>query len=324
MVLTLYGCGGGQEADATRTPQPSDPFTSPIVTFGDTPTPPAEEGAYPASVYLNPSTLTLGVGETATVEVWAEGAGSFQTLQLELRFAQDVFNVIDTDPQQEGVQIRTGALMEPAEVETNRVTVGVTGRIVYEVRRGSEDSDAANGAVASITVRGLTEGRGALQFEQVTALDAAGADLGLVPLSDGLITVVGEAGSSATTEPSTGDRPTPGPAAQTAAPPSSATGVYYIVQPGENLFRIGLEFGCSADAIATASDIADPGQVSAGTMVLIPTPPPQGTYGYYVQSQDTMYSIASQFGMTVEELATLNNLGTNHTISVGQILVVTP
>jgi LysM repeat protein len=97
-----------------------------------------------------------------------------------------------------------------------------------------------------------------------------------------------------------------------------------VVQPGENLFRIGLKFGSSADAIASASNIADPGQVSAGTMVLVPTPPPQGTYGYYVQSQDTVYSIARQFGMTVEQLTTLNNLGASHAISVGQILIITP
>jgi LysM repeat protein len=329
VVLILSGCGGGQEADPTSTPEPSDPFTSPIVTFGETPTlAPEDEDAYPPSVYLNPSTVTLSVGETATLEVWAEGAGALQTIRLELSFAPDVVDIVDANPDQSGVQVATGDLMEPAQVTTNEVTVGETGRIVYEVRRGNEGNGEGNGAVASITVRGRAEGGAPLQFQQVTALDAAGTDLGIMPLSDGLITVMGEAGSAATPEPAATaatEEPVPAATQETVAPPTSATGgIYYVVQPGENLFRIGLKFGSSADAIASASNIADPSQVSAGTMVLVPTPPPQGTYGYYVQSQDTVYSIASRFGMTVEELATLNNLGASRTISLGQILVVTP
>ena len=332
VALILSGCGGGQEADPTATPEPADPFTSPIVTFGETPTPAAgEEAAYPPSVYLNPSTVTVGVGETATLEVWAEGAAALQTIRLELSFAQDAVDIVDANPDQDGVQITAGALVEPAQTTLNEVTVSDTGRIVYEVRREGEGSGEGNGTVASITVRGLAEGGSPLQFEQVTATDANGADLGMTPLSDGLITVVGATGSSPTPAPAAttapAEEPPPEATTETAAPPppsSTSGGIYYVVQPGENLFRIGLKFGSSADAIASASNIADPGQVSAGTMVLVPTPPPQGTYGYYVQSQDTVYSIARQFGMTVEQLTTLNNLGASHAISVGQILIITP
>lgn len=329
MALVLSGCGGGQETDPTATPEPSDPFTSPIVTFGETPTPPpADESAYPPSVYLNPSTTTVGVGETATLEIWAEGAATMESIRLELSFYQDVIDVVDANPDQDGVQIGTGALVEPAQVATNEVTVGDTGRIVYEVRRDGPGSGAGNGVVASITVVGLAAGGSPLRFEQVAALDGAGADLGLMPLSDGLVTVVGEAGSSPTaepTEPATAGQPTPLPPQETVAPPPTGTGgIYYVVQSGENLFRVGLKFGTTADAIASASNIADPGQVSAGTTVLVPVAPPHGTYGYYVQSQDTVYSIASRFGMTVEELTTLNNLGANHAISTGEILIITP
>ncbi|HIE39788.1 MAG TPA: LysM peptidoglycan-binding domain-containing protein, partial [Anaerolineae bacterium] len=114
--------------------------------------------------------------------------------------------------------------------------------------------------------------------------------------------------------------PTPSPTAQ----PAAGGGIYYIVQPGENLFRVGLKFGSTAQDIAAASNIADPGQVQAGTMVLIPVPPPQGGYGYYVQRRDTVYSIARRFGMTVGELTNLNDIGPDYYIEVGQILTVTP
>jgi LysM repeat protein len=155
-----------------------------------------------------------------------------------------------------------------------------------------------------------------------------------MPLSDGLITVLGEAAvepaplsvtpSVAAPTPSSAAEPTPSPTLSPTAQPAAGGGIYYIVQPGENLFRVGLKFGSTAQAIATASNIADPGQVQAGTMVLVPVPPPQGGYGYYVQPRDTVYSIARRFGMTVGELTSLNGIGPDYHIEVGQILVVTP
>ncbi len=105
---------------------------------------------------------------------------------------------------------------------------------------------------------------------------------------------------------------------------SGTGGIYYVVGRGENLFRIGLKFGTTAQAIAAASNIADPRQVQAGTMVLVPVPAPGGGYGYYVRPGDTAYSIAHRFGMTVEELAALNNLGPDFTIHPGAILKVVP
>ena len=42
---------------------------------------------------------------------------------------------------------------------------------------------------------------------------------------------------------------------------------------------------------------------------------------YIVKKGDTLYSIANQYGMTVNELKSLNNL-TNDTLSIGQELVV--
>jgi len=96
------------------------------------------------------------------------------------------------------------------------------------------------------------------------------------------------------------------------------------VQPGENLFRLGLRFGTTAEAIAQASGLSDPNQVEAGLMVLIPVQPPRGRYAYYVQPRDTVYSIARRFGLTVEQLVSLNGIGPDYHIEVGQILVVVP
>ena len=49
--------------------------------------------------------------------------------------------------------------------------------------------------------------------------------------------------------------------------------------------------------------------------------PPSGENTYIVKKGDTLYSISNMFGLTVNELKSLNNL-TNNTISVGQVLKI--
>jgi nucleoid-associated protein YgaU len=44
----------------------------------------------------------------------------------------------------------------------------------------------------------------------------------------------------------------------------------HIVQQGENLFRIGLKYGISWEAIAQANGITDPTQVYVGQKLVIP------------------------------------------------------
>lgn len=52
--------------------------------------------------------------------------------------------------------------------------------------------------------------------------------------------------------------------------PSSACRYYHIVQPGENLFRIGLRYGVSYSEIARVNQISDPTRISIGQKLCIP------------------------------------------------------
>src|SRR5215470_3161323 len=54
--------------------------------------------------------------------------------------------------------------------------------------------------------------------------------------------------------------------------PAAAQGnsVTYIVQPGDNLYRISLKFGVSMDAIAKANGIVNPNFVYVGQKLIIP------------------------------------------------------
>jgi LysM repeat protein len=280
---------------------------------------------YPPSLYLNPGTVSLGVGETATVEVWADGVGGVNTLSVAVTFDPALVQIVDADPATEGTQAAPGDLM--GEVLENRVEGD---RLTYRaaVQPGAAAKDT--GILVSLTLQGVAPGTAVLEVSDVAAQDAAGNPLTVDILSNGLVTVGGAASQPVEEQPSPVAE-TPIPSAPTPTlpvvvfpTPSEAGGIYYVVGPGENLFRIGLQFGTTAQAIAAANNIPDPRQVKAGTMLLIPVPAPGGGYGYYVRRGDTAYSIARRFGMTVEELASLNNLGPDFTIHPGTVLKVVP
>lgn len=343
-LILLAGC---VRAVYEETPVVVEPSPTPLPTVSaseSTPEPTApSQPSRPPSVYLEPSVVTLSVGETATVNVWIEGAYRLNRFLLTMQFNPQYVQVEDADPVVEGTQIGLGTIPTPVEVAQNEVTMDEEGRIVYEVAQEAGTGTDGSGIAAVITLRGVEVGGTPLQFESVAAYDAEGNPIEIIPLSDGLITVLyAEEGESATaSEPlpqptasptalptfqptETIPAPTVPPTPQAPTAPTADMGIYYIVQPGENLFRIGLKFGTTAQAIAQASNLPDPRWVRAGTMVLVPVPPPSGRYGYYVRSQDTVYSIARRFGLTVDQLVALNGIGPDYRIEVGQILTIAP
>ena len=323
-VLVLTGCA---QPVYEPTPTPEEELPPPVavpIPFNVSPAEQPTTERLP-SLYLNPGAVSLGVGETATVEVWAEGVGGLNTLSLEVKFDPALVQIMDADPASEGIQAAPGDLM--GIVLENRVEGD---RLIYQatVQPGTAAKDA--GLLVSLTLQGIAPGTAVLQVDYAAAQDATGNPVPVDALSNGLVTV-GEAASQPAEEQPPPVAETPILPAPTLTPPvvvlptpSGTGGIYYVVEPGENLFRIGMKFGTTAQAIAAANNIPDPRQVQAGTMILIPVPAPGGGYGYYVRRGDTAYSIARRFGMTVEELASLNNIGPDFTIHPGSILKVVP
>ena len=324
LALLLSGCVQAVYDETPTVPATVVSATStPLVPFELSPAAVPVE-ALPPSLYLEPAVVEVAVGETATVNIWVDGVQGLNGIRVELSFDPAHVRVEDADAGAEGVQIAPGRMPPPGRVMENRVDEE-GGRIVYQVALDPGAGVDGSGVVASFTLRGVSEGGSPLRFEEVMALDPEGNELEIAPLSDGLVTVTGGAGEGEavqpTAAPTVGLTPVPSPQP---SPQPGAGGIYYVVQPGENLFRIGLKFGTTAQAIAAANGIDDPGRVQAGAMILVPVPPPQGTYGYYVQPRDTLYSIARRFGMEVDALAALNGIGPDYRIEVGQVLVVSP
>lgn len=106
--------------------------------------------------------------------------------------------------------------------------------------------------------------------------------------------------------------------------------VIHVVQPGENLFRIGLKYNIDANTLARYNGIHNPNQIYVGQKIQIPVSgggyPGEGHPGagrtYIVQPGDTLTSLAYKFGVTVHALMAANNLSNADVIYVGQKLLI--
>jgi murein DD-endopeptidase MepM/ murein hydrolase activator NlpD len=134
----------------------------------------------------------------------------------------------------------------------------------------------------------------------------------------------------------------------------------HVVQRGENLFRIALQYGLSTDVLAAYNGITNSANIQVGQRLLIPstatvvaveggalapqdtdtTSPssgevipeaitvPEGTaaigpeFVHPVVRGETVYEIARQYGTTVNAIATLNALTDVTLIYVGQPLII--
>lgn len=126
------------------------------------------------------------------------------------------------------------------------------------------------------------------------------------------------------------------------APTATPTGFRYVVQPGDNYYRIARRFGVSVQSIYQANQITNPNLLRVGTVLIIPgvSGPPSGggspaptatvspaeipgAFSYVVQRGDNLYRLARRFNTTVARIKQLNNL-IGDLIYIGQVLIIAP
>jgi len=130
--------------------------------------------------------------------------------------------------------------------------------------------------------------------------------------------------------------PTPTPtlvATPTLAPtftPTPPPYITYTVEPGDSPWSIALEFGVTVEALMEANGLSEDAILDVGQELLIPlvleaTPQPtfspQGTI-YKVAPGDNLWSIALEFGVTVEALMEANGLSEDTILDIGQELII--
>ncbi|MBI5567048.1 MAG: LysM peptidoglycan-binding domain-containing protein [Chloroflexi bacterium] len=120
-----------------------------------------------------------------------------------------------------------------------------------------------------------------------------------------------------------------------AAPQSSTCVKYHLVQPGENLFRIGLKYGLTVEAVMQANGLYNPNTVYAGQSLCIPgnapapnpspNPNPQTpTCGFYytIKWGDTLSGIAARYGVAMTSVMRANNIVNANYVYAGMILLI--
>lgn len=116
-----------------------------------------------------------------------------------------------------------------------------------------------------------------------------------------------------------------------AAPASDTSTVPHVVQPGENLYRIGLQYGISWVTLAQVNGLGDADVISAGQVIQIPvsaapepepTPSPTTEVVYIVQPGDSLFSIGLAYGLTWDQIAEANGILNPNAIYAGQELKI--
>lgn len=101
----------------------------------------------------------------------------------------------------------------------------------------------------------------------------------------------------------------------------------HVVQRGENLFRIALQYGLTTEELAEFNGIVSPGNIQVGQRLLVPNEgaeigevaiPPASVH--VVQPGETLSTIAERYGLAVEQLQTANDLSDDSLIFIGQTL----
>jgi LysM repeat protein len=167
-----------------------------------------------------------------------------------------------------------------------------------------------------------------------TATEEAGATPTATPESGA--TEEPTAAPTATTAPA---EPTatsePQPTAAPTATGDSGTVTYYVVQPGDNLFRIALRFNMTAQALARANNITNPSLVYVGQRIKIPAcddcapsppedPPATGDCQtvHVVQPGENLFRIALRYNYSQYYIAKINNIPNPSQIYVGQKICI--
>lgn len=102
---------------------------------------------------------------------------------------------------------------------------------------------------------------------------------------------------------------------------SAPSGNTYIVKSGDSLWSIAKKYGVTVDELKSANNLTS-NLLNVGQRLKIPSAVEEETTeytNYTVKSGDTLYSIAKQYDLTMQELISFNNLSST-LLSIGQIL----
>ena len=103
--------------------------------------------------------------------------------------------------------------------------------------------------------------------------------------------------------------------------PSTVTTIDYVVKKGDSLYSIANKNNITVDELKKINNLTS-NMLSIGQVLKLPTQDKGEEMAMYtVQKGDSLYSIAKKFGITVDEIKSLNNLTSNN-LAIGEQLMI--
>jgi uncharacterized protein YkwD len=122
----------------------------------------------------------------------------------------------------------------------------------------------------------------------------------------------------------TAPTPTPTP---TVSPTPTLEPVYYIVEPGDTLLEIALDYDTTVEAIMLANGLADPRALQIDQQLIIPPDNGSLDFGiptkiYEIQEGDTFLALAAAHGSTLQDILDANPEVEPTNLQIGQQIII--
>jgi LysM repeat protein len=355
LIIALSGCELRRNPDEISDPAPVSEIPPTLAPLGAAESLGAEATAVPTIISVQPTATTSNLEEgqaapnpaepdTATAEAVDLSGSEVENEAIEETTAADIAPVAEevaSVPEEASSQ---QAIVVDATTTEEQAIGPVAANPPFSETGGSDDTSTYSSSGTYIVQPGDTLFGVAQRFgTTVQALAAANGLANDVIYAGQMLNLAGgDSGNYA-------NQPNDQPAYQ---PPANAnnSGVYHMVASGETLYSIALQYNSSVDAIASANQIDFPFTITVGQQLAIPVgtgfggppqvdnfgPPPgdapapdnfyQGVPGnaslHMVAPGETLYSIALQYGTSVDAIAGANRVPYPYTIGVGQQLLI--
>ena len=102
---------------------------------------------------------------------------------------------------------------------------------------------------------------------------------------------------------------------------NNSTDTIYVVQAGDTLSQIALDYGTTVSALASINNISNVNLIYVGQILRIPTTNYDMSHSLYiVKSGDTLWSISRRFGVSIARIVMLNRIANPNLIYPGNVL----
>lgn len=101
----------------------------------------------------------------------------------------------------------------------------------------------------------------------------------------------------------------------------SSSSNYYFVKKGDTAYSVSFDNNVEFQTLVKINNLRKPYNLYVGQKLVL-NPKYSKVKTYRVVDNDTIYSLSRRFGLTQEQLMSMNGIGHNYRITVGQLLVV--